>query len=118
MAINKKFLPNYEQSKQELVVYDKSVLDLFKPLAHVSWIDDGISKQAMVKFNIGWYARNEQITLPVFDVNGDLVGIHARNTRRQLVDKGLKYQPLKTLMVNINSLLVKCYMDYIRIKTL
>ena len=93
----KKFLPNYEQGKQELVVYDKSVLDLFKPLAHVSWLNDGISKQAMAKFNIGWYARNEQITLPVFDVNGDLVGIHARNTRQQLVDKGLKYQPLKTL---------------------
>ena len=93
----KKFLPNYEQGKQELVVYDKNVLDLFKPLAHVSWLNDGISRQAMAKFNIGWYARNEQITLPVFDINGDLVGIHARNTRQQLVDKGLKYQPLKTL---------------------
>ena len=93
----KKFLPNYEQGKQELVVYDKNVLNLFKPFAHVSWLNDGISKQAMAKFNIGWYARNEQITLPVLDINGDLVGIHARNTRQQLVDKGLKYQPLKTL---------------------
>lgn len=93
----KKFLPNYDSGKQDLVRYDKDVLNLFDSLYHISWLNDGISRQAMEKFNIGWYARNEQITLPVFDVNGDLVGIHARNTRQQLVDKSLKYQPLKTL---------------------
>ena len=51
----------------------------------------------MSRFNIGWYSRNAQITIPVFNTNGDLIGIHARNTRKTLVDKGLKYQPLKTL---------------------
>ena len=91
----KKFLPNYDQGKQELVVYDKNVLDLFKPFAHVSWIDDGISKQAMAKFNIGWYARNEAITIPVF-FRGNLIGIRGRYTKEQDIKYG-KYRPIKTL---------------------
>lgn len=93
----KKFLPNYEQGKQELVVYDKNVLDLFKPYIHESWADENISKKTIDKYQIMWYNKNEQIIIPVFDIDGNLVGIHGRNTKKWLVDKGLKYQPVKTL---------------------
>lgn len=93
----KRWLPDYEPETKEIPIYDKSVLSLFDPWYHSTWLEDGISKETMDKFNIGWYGRNAQITIPVFNTNGDLIGIHARNTRKALVDKGLKYQPLKTL---------------------
>ena len=93
----KRFLPNAEPDEVDIPIYDKQVLDLFEPVPHQSWLNDGINQDIMSRFNIGWYSRNAQITIPVFNSNGDLIGIHARNTRKTLVDKGLKYQPLKTL---------------------
>ena len=93
----KRWLPDYEPETKEIPIYDKSVLSLFDPWYHSTWLEDGISKETMDKFNIGWYGRNAQISIPVFDMDGNLVGIHARNTRQAVVDKGLKYQPLKTL---------------------
>lgn len=93
----KRFLPNAEPDKVDTPTYDKQVLDLFEPISHQFWLNDGINQTVMSRFNIGWYNRNAQITIPVFNTNGDLIGIHARNTRKALVDKGLKYQPLKTL---------------------
>lgn len=92
----KKFLPNYEPN-EPLKIYDKDILELFNTYYHQTWLDDNISKMAMDKYNIGWYARNAQITIPVYDDNGNLVGIHGRNTRKNIVEKGLKYQPVKTL---------------------
>lgn len=94
--VMKRYLPGNE-SKEPLKIYNSNVLKLFDNTPHQSWLDDGISVAAMQKFHIGWYARNEQITIPVFDIDGNLVGIHGRNTRQYLVDKGLKYQPVKTL---------------------
>ena len=96
----KKFLPNGDNNCADLPIYDKHILELFDYQHPVkNWIDDGISAQAMAKFGVGWYARNEQVAIPVFDMANNLVGIHARNTRPELVAKGLKYQPLKTLNV-------------------
>lgn len=92
----KRFLPN-SNYVEPLKIYDKNVLKLFKPQYHQSWIEDGISITAMQKFDIGWYARRKQITIPVYNDCGELVGIHARNTDQYLVDNGLKYQPVKTL---------------------
>ena len=51
----------------------------------------------MSKFGIGWYGRNAQVAIPVRDPDGNLVGIHARNTRRAVIDAGRKYEPLRTL---------------------
>ena len=93
----RRWLPNAEAEPEPLTTYDPSVLRLFKPLPHKSWLDDGISASAMRKFGIGWYGRNAQVAIPVRDPDGNLVGIHARNTRRAIVDAGRKYEPLRTL---------------------
>lgn len=93
----RQWLPNAEAELEPLTIYDPSVLRLFKPFPHKSWLDDGISVSAMSKFGIGWYGRNFQVTIPVRDPDGNLVGIHARNTRRAIVDAGRKYEPLRTL---------------------
>ena len=93
----RRWLPNAEAEPESLTTYDPSVLRLFKPIPHKSWLEDGVSKAAMHKFGIGWYGRNAQIAIPVHDPDGNLVGIHARNTRRAIVDAGRKYEPLRTL---------------------
>lgn len=93
----KKYLPNINSQPVELTIYNKSDLALFDKYYHQSWLNDGITKSSMDKFHIGWYGRNAQISIPVFNIDDNLIGIHARNTRRILVEKGFKYQPLKTL---------------------
>lgn len=93
----RRWLPNADVEPEPLTTYDPSVLRLFKPLPHKSWLDDGISASTMSKFGIGWYGRNAQVAIPVHDPDGNLVGIHARNTRRAVIDAGRKYEPLRTL---------------------
>lgn len=92
----KRYLPG-KNVVEPVKIYNKNVLQLFKPYIHQSWLDDKISKETIDKYQIMWYNKNEQIIIPVFDVDGNLVGIHGRNTKKWLVDKGLKYQPVKTL---------------------
>lgn len=92
----KRYLPG-KNVVEPVKIYNKNVLQLFKPYIHQSWLDDKISKKTIDKYQIMWYNKNEQIIIPVFDVDGNLVGIHGRNTKKWLVDKGLKYQPVKTL---------------------
>lgn len=92
-----KFLPNYEPPYEPPKNYDSDILNLFEHKYHQSWLDDGISKASMDKFGIGWYSRNAQITIPVRDTNGNLIGIHGRNTTQELVDRGYKYVPVKTI---------------------
>lgn len=94
----RRWLPNAESELEPLTIYDPSVLRLFKPFPHKSWLDDGISVSAMRKLGIGWYGRNAQVAIPVRDPDGNLVGIHARNTRRAIVGAGRKYEPLRTLI--------------------
>lgn len=93
----KKFLPNYEPPSEPPKIYNTDVLNLFEHKYHQSWLNDGISKAAMDKFGIGWYAKNSQITIPIYDANRNFVGIHGRNTLKNIVERGLKYQPVKTL---------------------
>ena len=92
----KRYLPNHNEA-EPLKIYNKNVLRLFKPYIHESWAAENISKKTIDKYQIMWYNKNEQIIIPVFDIDGNLVGIHGRNTKKWLVNKGLKYQPVKTL---------------------
>ena len=76
--------------------YDKDILKFLKPYAHPAFLNDGISKETMEKFGIGFYPAKNQITIPVYDLNGGLVGIHCRNLTQK--DKRTpKYIPLKTV---------------------
>lgn len=93
----KKFLPNSPEEDTELTVYDDKILDGLKPYYPKSWLDEGISKEVMDKFGIKWYNRAQQIVIPVRGLDGSLVGIHCRNTRQDMVERGLKYIPMKTL---------------------
>lgn len=91
----RRFLPNAEPEPDKLLTYDKSILSLFDHLYPQEWLDYGISTDILDKFNIGWYARQACISIPVV-FNGQLVGVRGRYTREQDVAKG-KYRPICTL---------------------
>ena len=88
----RRFLPNAEPEPDKLLTYDKSVLSLFDHLYPQEWLDYGISADILDKFDIGWYARQACISIPVV-FNGQLVGVRGRYTREQDVAKG-KYRPI------------------------
>ena len=91
----RRFLPNTEPEPDKLLTYDKSILSLFDHLYPQEWLDYGISADILDKFDIGWYARQACISIPVV-FNGQLVGVRGRYTREQDVAKG-KYRPICTL---------------------
>lgn len=91
-----KFSQN-EIKNDNLTIYDKNILDNLDVLYPDNLLKDNISKSAIDKFQIKYYIPKGQICFPVFNINGDLVGIQARNTNQDLIDKGYKYIPLKTL---------------------
>lgn len=79
----------------ELQIYDKNVLNRFKyDLAGLSsWTAEGITEEAMKKFNILYDSFYNAIVIPNFDHTGDLIGIRARFLNP---DSPYKYLPLKS----------------------
>ena len=49
----------------------------------------------MRKFDIKMSITDQQIVIPHRDENGNLVGVRARNLNKEVVDKGMKYAPIK-----------------------
>lgn len=95
----RKWLKSYEPETAKLPIYNQSVLSLFSPYYPKDWLEYGITKEIMDKFNIGWYDRLACISIPVF-YNGDLVGIRGRFTKRRDCENG-KYRPITTLDGNV-----------------
>ena len=78
----------------ELRVYNKKILNYFPKIYHTDWIDYGISEKVLDKYNIGWYNYKQQITIPCYRQNGDLIGIRIRNMNPEI---DIKYIPLQLL---------------------
>ena len=99
----KKELYKYRKGKKsinnsEIKVYDDKVLNYFKGTYAYEWLDYGISKETMDKFEIGYYTYRNQITIPVRDRNGLLRGIRVRNMDEKLIEEGCpRYVPLTLL---------------------
>lgn len=91
----RRWLPNGGTESVELPNYNQSVLSLFNPYYPQDWLDYGITKEIMDKFNIGWYSRLSCISIPVF-FNDDLVGIRGRFTKERDCVNG-KYKPITAL---------------------
>jgi len=59
----------------------ENYLELFwyNPDPLQDWINEGISTEALSRYEIGWYGLTNQITIPVRDSNEKLIGIRCRN---------------------------------------
>ena len=80
---------NYEplKSRQELTEYPKEVLDAFVQYYPIEWLNDGITKETMNKFNIRFSISQNKIIIPHYDVNDRLIGIRARALNKDDIDR-------------------------------
>ena len=78
-----------------LTEYPKEMLTYFLPKHHPTWLRDGIKPEVMDKFHIGFFLRQNKITIPHFDINGRLIGIRARALNPEEAELYGKYRPVQ-----------------------
>ena len=95
--IDMSFFAKFNKTKEEIKLpkVDKSILNVFNNEYHISWVKDHIMPSSMEKFNIKLDVLGKRIVIPTYSHTGDLVGIRVRNLNAELVEKGLKYLPMK-----------------------
>ena len=73
------YLPYNEQEENDEIVYDPSILDKYSKYKwNIRFLDDGILPSSQVKFNIGYDEESNRITIPHFDIDGNLIGCMGR----------------------------------------
>ena len=80
---------------QSLPEFNKDVLDCFTHYYAVEWLNDGITKSAMDKYNILFSISQNKIIIPHYDVNNRLIGIRGRALDEWEVENIGKYAPVK-----------------------
>ena len=86
-----------EHKCSENKIYSNSILSELEDCIYLPWIDEGITEEIQEKYQIKWYNRTQQVVIPVRNINGDLTGLHCRNTNPDLIADGMKYIPLRML---------------------
>lgn len=93
---------------KELKTVNENVLEVFLSYRN-NWVDEGITPDVAKLYEVGYYLKEDQITLPVRNENGELVGIRSRNTDER-VGLGMKYIPTKVSGKMYNYLnMYNCY---------
>lgn len=78
--------------KPTLKKIDGSILKNYYNLVYEGWLDEHISIETMIKYNILFSIPNYRIIIPHYDLEGNLIGIRRRNLKEGEVLKG-KYMP-------------------------
>ena len=88
---------NYAQKKNrnELPTYPNGLMDIFVKYYPVEWIREGISTEAMEKFNIRFSPSQNKIIIPHYNINGELVGIRGRALNEWEIENVGKYMPVQ-----------------------
>lgn len=86
---------NYKLVQTEVVLPEKNsnVLDSFTNYHCYEWLSDGISDDAMFKYNIKYSPSRNAIIIPHYDINNRLIGIRRRALDPEEIEKG-KYKPI------------------------
>lgn len=84
-----------KKERQELPVYSDKIMECFIKYYPIEWLNDGISREAMDKFNIRYSPSQNKIIIPHYDVNGRLVGIRGRALNQEDIDMWGKYMPVQ-----------------------
>ena len=70
-----------KKNRQEIPILkelNEHILELFAPYPYVGWLEEGISIAVMQEFEIGYFGRDNAITIPHRDIDGRLVGVRER----------------------------------------
>lgn len=79
----------------ELPELNENILDIFSYMPYQGWIKEGISPEIMSEFEIGYYVRDNAISIPHRDMNGRLIGIRERHLDKQEAEAYGKYTPIR-----------------------
>ena len=87
----------YEVKRKEktLPEYPAHVLDCFVHSYPQEWLDDGITKETMDRFDISYSISQNKIIIPHYDLLGRLVGIRGRALNEWEVENIGKYAPIQ-----------------------
>lgn len=86
----------FKRTGTTLITYDDTILSQLGQSIPQAWIDEGISEDTLVKYQIGYYERLNATTIPCRDKQGNLIGIRCRHWQPNEIEQG-KYRPLLLL---------------------
>lgn len=81
--------------KINLPEYNKEVLDCFIKKYPQEWLNEGISREAMDKYDIRFSISQNKIIIPHYDVNNRLIGIRGRALNEWEIENVGKYMPVQ-----------------------
>ena len=95
--VYKSLKERYSVARKEVQLpeYSPNVLDCFIKYYSPEWLNDGISKLTMDKFNILYSISQNKIIIPHYDIDGRLVGIRGRALNEWEVENVGKYAPIQ-----------------------
>jgi len=81
--------------RQPIVPYNDEILTRFNyKVKIIPWLQEGIN-QSVIEFNkIGFYPGGDQITIPHFNIDNQLIGIRGRTLCKDEGERFGKYRPL------------------------
>ena len=86
----------FRRTGTTLAIYDDAILSQLSQSIPQAWLDEGISEDTLVKYQIGYYERLNATTIPCRDKQGNLIGIRCRHWQPNEIEQG-KYRPLLLL---------------------
>lgn len=76
--------------------YDPIVLQKFNYKINITpWLKEFIAPEIIKKTNISYYPGEEQIIIPHYDINNNLIGVRGRNIVQNDIERLGKYRPIK-----------------------
>ena len=89
-----------QRKKREVPVckeINENILEIFYYAPHEEWLNDNISREALSRFEIGYYGLTNQITIPHRDKDNRLIGIRGRYLDEEDAKRFGKYMPLQLI---------------------
>lgn len=83
------------KNRKELVIYPDKILDVFIKKYPLEWERDGITREAMDKYNIRFSISQNKIIIPHYNMFGQLVGIRGRALNQWEIENIGKYMPVQ-----------------------
>lgn len=83
------------KAEKVLPIYPNGLMDMFTKKYPIEWLNDGITKETMDKYNIRFSISQNKIVIPHYDYNGNLVGIRGRALNKEEVELLGKYMPMQ-----------------------
>ena len=83
-----------QHSIPQLSEINEHILEIFCPYPHELWLNEGISRETMQKYQISYWEKENKIIIPHRDIDGRLIGIRGRALNKEEVDAGYKYMPI------------------------